>query len=159
MYASAYQSEYQSGLEVSTFPIETDPVELTEDSVTEILTKGSVKDTKLMHYVEQLARKDVAINSIRRQKKHLEMQIRKLQDAGIMKDENNAQEVAILKDKIAKLERGMSRENANVEYVKNVLFQYLTTVDATAKQKMLVAIATILQFSPEENKKVGLRTK
>jgi len=39
----------------------------------------------MIHYVEQLARKDVIINSIRKHKKQLEMQVRQLQDANIMK--------------------------------------------------------------------------
>jgi len=38
----------------------------------------------MIHYVEQLARKAVIINSIRKHKKQLEMQVRQLQDANIM---------------------------------------------------------------------------
>ena len=49
------------------------------------------------------------------------------------------------------------RENANMEYLKNVFYRYLTTVDTTAKQRMLVAMVTILQFSPEECRKSGVK--
>jgi len=44
-----------------------------------------------------------------------------------------------------------------MEYLKNVFFRYLTTADVTAKQRMLVAMVTILQFSPEECRKSGVR--
>nr|XP_026694844.1 GRIP and coiled-coil domain-containing protein 1 [Ciona intestinalis] len=153
VYTSTYHSEYQNVERTASRDYD-----ITDDSVAEILTKGG-KDTNLMHYVEQLARKDVTINNVRRKKKELELQVRQLQDAGIMRDEANAQQVAELKGKIEQIKRGISRENANNEYVKNVLCQYLTTVDGNAKQKMLVAIATILQFSPDEMKRVGIRTK
>lgn len=43
------------------------------------------QDKNIIHYAEQLARKDVMINSIRRHKKQLELQIRQLQDASITK--------------------------------------------------------------------------
>jgi len=51
------------------------------------------------------------------------------------------------------------RENANMEYLKNVMHQYLTTVDVTARQRILTAIVTILQFRPEECRKSGVKTR
>lgn len=45
-----------------------------------------------------------------------------------------------------------SRENANMEYVKNVVLRYLLTDSESVRQQMIAAISTILQFSPEEVK-------
>ncbi|CAK8697999.1 unnamed protein product [Clavelina lepadiformis] len=163
-YSSAYHSEsctlgtsygkLPTRRHLSTTEDIQDPM---EESLTEIMSKSSTNDSKIIHYAEQLARRDVTINSIRRYKKQLELQIRQLQDASITKDEKNAQEVAELKEKISECERSKLRENANMEYLKNVFYRYITTADYTAKQRMLVALVTILQFSPEEARKSGVK--
>jgi len=61
-----------------------------------------------------------------------------------------------LQFKIDDQQRFKSREGANVEYLKNVVYQYLVTREQTAKKRMAVAIATILQFSPDEKKNIGV---
>ena len=43
-----------------------------------------------------------------------------------------------------------SRENANLEYLKNVILRYLLTDSESVRQQMVAAIATILEFSPQE---------
>ena len=53
-----------------------------------------------------------------------------------------------------RLEACKSREGANLEYLKNVFINYLTTNDASSKRHMLNAISTVLRFTPEELNKV-----
>jgi len=114
-------------------------------------------EVKLLHNIEQIARKDVTINSIRKDKKTLEMQIRNLHEQLITRKAEYANEVEKLKYKLEDEDRSRSRQNANIEYLKNVIFQYLTTNEQTARDKMVIVIATILQFSPDEKSKVGVR--
>lgn len=195
----------------------------------------------MIHYAEQMARKDISINGLRRQKKQLESQIRQLQDAIMTKyalwlarhitiewmlhlqpweqpsqnDDNllnsastyplnitynwstqgllplvfglpiffhaetiNTQKrLPAWKKKFpVTTERSKhavdcccvttihsryffrSRANANLEYLKNVMYQYLTTdKDQSARNRMLSAVTAMLQFSPEEIKKVARR--
>nr|XP_039266340.1 LOW QUALITY PROTEIN: GRIP and coiled-coil domain-containing protein 1-like [Styela clava] len=158
-----YQSEYggigEPNQETSTSSDNThyghDKLRETQDSVFEIVNQGSMHDTTMIHYAEQMARKDVLINGLRRHKKQLELQIRQLQDAIMTKDEKNSRGIAELQEKIANFDRSKSRENANLEYLKNVMYQYLTTNrNQSAKSRMLGAVTTILQFSPDEIKNV-----
>ena len=51
-----------------------------------------------------------------------------------------------------------SRENANLEYLKNVILRYLLTDSESVRQQMVAAIATILEFSPQEVIKAQLFT-
>eukprot|EP00035_Acanthoeca_spectabilis_P037468 m.45487 g.45487 ORF g.45487 m.45487 type:complete len:744 (+) comp8640_c0_seq1:83-2314(+) len=53
-----------------------------------------------------------------------------------------------LKEEIRRLERNKRREGANLEYLKNVLVKFMCK--EIGQDQMLLAIATILQFSPGE---------
>ena len=54
-----------------------------------------------------------------------------------------------------RLEASKSREGANLEYLKNVFINYLTSSDSARKRHMLNAISTVLQFTVEENDKIA----
>ena len=43
-----------------------------------------------------------------------------------------------------------SRENANLEYLKNVVLRYILSDSCSVKQQLTTTIGTILQFSTEE---------
>ena len=43
-----------------------------------------------------------------------------------------------------------SRENANLEYIKNIVLQYILSESYSVKQQLTTTIATVLQFSPSE---------
>lgn len=53
-----------------------------------------------------------------------------------------------------RLEACKSREGANLEYLKNVFINYLTTNDASSKRHMLNAISTVLRFTSDELSKI-----
>lgn len=173
-YMSAYHREYQNDMDDAGqtrhhsrtrsndyvfYAPEEYSREVSLESMTEMLGKAPGHDTTTIHYAEQLARKDITINGLRKQKKQLEKQIRNLQEVISTKDEKNSREIAISEERIDTFRRNKSRENANLEYLKNVVFQFLTTNrDSSARNQMLHAVTTILHFSPEEKKKV-LRNK
>ncbi|NWI38315.1 GCC1 protein, partial [Picathartes gymnocephalus] len=101
-------------------------------------------------YAEQLARKEVEIAALRKHKHQLELQLHQLQGRALAEEDKHREEVAALRAEIQKNCRDKSREGANLEYLKNVVFRFLTLPDARGRQQTLTAILAILHFSPEE---------
>ncbi|GAB1607513.1 GRIP and coiled-coil domain-containing protein 1-like [Argonauta hians] len=111
-------------------------------------------DMPLIHFAQEIARKDVDIASLRSRKYQLETTLRELQHSLLLKEQKAKEEHEQLQEMLRKHERDKSREGANLEYLKNVIYQFLICTDSSGKQKMLNAIVTILQFSPQEREKV-----
>ncbi len=107
-------------------------------------------DSSILYFAHEQARKDVEINSLRRQKHSLESALRELQHSSAMKIEKYSEQVDFLKEEVRKFERNRSRESANLEYLKNVVYQYMVSHDTAGRKQMLNAISTILEFSPKE---------
>ncbi|PKU29186.1 grip and coiled-coil domain-containing protein 1 [Limosa lapponica baueri] len=106
-------------------------------------------------YAEQLARKEVEIVALRKQKHKLEMQVHQLQEKILVEEEKHREEVAALQSEIEKNFRDKSREGANLEYLKNIVYRFLTLPDSLGRQQTLTAILTILHFSPEEKQTIA----
>ncbi|NWI63417.1 GCC1 protein, partial [Todus mexicanus] len=106
-------------------------------------------------YAEQLARKEVEIVALRKQKHKLEMQVHQLQEKILFEEEKHREEASALRSEIEKNSRDKSREGANLEYLKNIVYRFLTLPDALGRQQTLTAILTILHFSPEEKQTVA----
>ncbi|NXW61826.1 GCC1 protein, partial [Eurystomus gularis] len=106
-------------------------------------------------YAEQLARKEVEIVALRKQKHKLEMQVHQLQEKILVEEEKHREEVSTLQSEIEKNFRDKSREGANLEYLKNIVYRFLTLPDSLGRQQTLTAILTILHFSPEEKQTVA----
>ena len=118
------------------------------------LLSGQPAEAALLHFAQEQARKDVEINALRKQKYGLETALRELQHGSMIKEQQAAEQMALLKEEIRRSERNLSRENANLEYLKNVVYKYMICTDSVGKQQMLNAISTILQFSPKEKNTV-----
>ncbi|NXN84132.1 GCC1 protein, partial [Bombycilla garrulus] len=101
-------------------------------------------------YAEQLARKEVEIAALRKHKHRLEVQLHQLQGRALAEEDRHREEVAALRGEIQKSCRDKSREGANLEYLKNVVYRFLTLPDARGRQQTLTAILAVLHFSPEE---------
>ncbi|NWX06283.1 GCC1 protein, partial [Caloenas nicobarica] len=106
-------------------------------------------------YAEQLARKEVEIGALRKQKHKLEMQVHQLQEKILVEEEKHREEVSTLHSEIEKNFRDKSREGANLEYLKNIVYRFLTLPDSLGRQQTLTAILTILHFSPEEKQAIA----
>ncbi|NWR81832.1 GCC1 protein, partial [Centropus unirufus] len=106
-------------------------------------------------YAEQLARKEVEIVALRKQKHKLEMQLHQLQEKILAEEEKHRDEVSALQSEIEKNFRDKSREGANLEYLKNIVYRFLTLPDSLGRQQTLTAILTILHFSPEEKQTIA----
>ncbi|MBV94486.1 GRIP and coiled-coil domain-containing protein 1, partial [Eschrichtius robustus] len=110
------------------------------DSLTQALQLAAASEPTFFLYAEQLARKEVEVTSLRKQKHRLEGE----------EGERHREEVGALQSHIAKNIRDQSREGANLEYLKNIIYRFLTLPDTVGRQQTLTAILTILHFSPEE---------
>ncbi|XP_078091818.1 GRIP and coiled-coil domain-containing protein 1 [Mustelus asterias] len=131
---------------------------LQEDFCQDILKQtvnfsGPNKPT-FLHYAEQLARKELEVTTLRKQKHQMEAVVRELEDSLLMEKERHKEDVEVLQDEIQKHLRDKKREGANLEYVKNVTYRFLTLPDALGRQQTLTAILTVLHFSPQEKQNV-----
>lgn len=55
----------------------------------------------------------------------------------------------------SRLGRNKSRENANLEYLKNIVLRYLVSKDGDSKSHILNAIGAVLKFNPSEMKSIN----
>ncbi|XP_070556459.1 GRIP and coiled-coil domain-containing protein 1-like isoform X2 [Ptychodera flava] len=165
----AYGGDFQFGSRHSSVDMQSESGEGSkqfenEATISELLSHSQTHlsgmpggDTAILHYVDLQARKDVEIASLRKQKHQLETALRQLQDKCVMTDEKYNEEIEKLQEEVRRLERSQSRESANLEYLKNVIYNYMMSDDYPGKQRMLNAIMTILHFSPRERDKVNVK--
>lgn len=120
------------------------------DIISQALRRAAPNEPTLLLYAEQLARKEVEVGALRRQKHRLEEDLHQLQARLIANAERHDEEASELRARLDKVFRDQSREGANMEYLKNVIYKFLTLQDASGRQQTLTAILTILHFSPQE---------
>ncbi|XP_053295425.1 GRIP and coiled-coil domain-containing protein 2 isoform X1 [Pleuronectes platessa] len=67
------------------------------------------------------------------------------------------EQITLLKSELRRLERNQEREKsvANLEYLKNVLLQFIFLRSVSERQALLPVIHTMLQLSPEEKSKLA----
>ncbi|XP_068611240.1 GRIP and coiled-coil domain-containing protein 1 [Brachionichthys hirsutus] len=125
------------------------------DIISTALRRAASNEPAPLLYSEQLARKEAELGGLRRQKHRLEDDLHQLQAKLIANGERHEEAAAQLRGHLDKLTRDRSRDGANLEYLKNVIYKFLTLQDASGRQQTLAAILTILHFSPEERRGVG----
>ncbi|XP_012147635.1 D-aminoacyl-tRNA deacylase isoform X2 [Megachile rotundata] len=137
--------------DISRYENKREPV---SDLMTGLLTSDS---PPILHYSQELARKEIQVSTSRRKVLELEATLREKHREVIHMKEKQKEEIKALQAQIARLEACKSREGANLEYLKNVFINYLTTSDVSSKRHMLNAISTVLRFTQEElNKSIHL---
>ncbi|XP_024058794.2 GRIP and coiled-coil domain-containing protein 1 [Terrapene carolina triunguis] len=127
---------------------------ISSENLTQALHLAATNEPTFFLYAEQLARKEVEIVALRKQKHKLEKEVHQLQERLLVEEEKHREEVSTLQDHIQKNLRDKSREGANLEYLKNIVYRFLTLPDSLGRQQTLTAILTILHFSPEEKQVV-----
>lgn len=120
------------------------------EAVTQALRRAMPTEPTLLLYAEQLARKEVEVGGLRKKKYRLEEDLHQLQARLVANAERHDEEMTELQGQLDKKIRDQSREGANMEYLKNVIYKFLTLQDASGRQQTLTAILTILHFSPQE---------
>ncbi|GFR09022.1 GRIP and coiled-coil domain-containing protein 1 [Trichonephila clavata] len=111
---------------------------------------SSQKDGHILHYIQELARKDVEISNLRQSRIQTESSLRKLQQKLSVIEDNYSNEVDMLKSRIKLLESSQDEEGTNVEYLKNVILRFLKCNDSSSKRHMVNAISTVLHFTSSE---------
>lgn len=124
------------------------------DIITQALKLAGPNEPTLLLYAEQRARKEVEVSALRKQKHRLEEDLRQLQGKLIANGERHEEEIAELRGQLDKRIRDQGRDGANLEYLKNVIYKFLTLHDTRGRQQTLTAILTILHFSPQEKQAV-----
>lgn len=124
------------------------------EMITHTLKLGSPPKNNLLLYAEQLARNEVEISALRKQKHQLEEGLHQLQGKLFANEDRHKDEVEELRAQLDKSVRDQSRDGANLEYLKNVIYRFLTLQDSKGRQQTLMAILTILHFSPQERQAV-----
>ncbi|XP_054844071.1 GRIP and coiled-coil domain-containing protein 1 [Eublepharis macularius] len=124
------------------------------ETLTQALRLTAPNEPSFLLYTEQLARKEVEVAALKRQKHRLEAEVHHFQERFLEEGEKHKEEVAALQSHIQKGCRDRSREGANLEYLKNIFYRFLTLTDLLGRQQTLTAILTILHFSPEERQVV-----
>lgn len=130
------------------------PAEDSSEVLPQALHLSATSEPTFFLYAEQLARKEVEISALRKQKHKLEMEVHQLQEKVLAEEEKHREEVSALQNEIQKNFRDKSREGANLEYLKNIVYRFLTLPDSLGRQQTLTAILTILHFSPEEKQTI-----
>ncbi|XP_071079295.1 GRIP and coiled-coil domain-containing protein 1-like [Haliotis cracherodii] len=128
-----------------------------KDAVKELLAQshGHQGETLLLHFSQEQARRDVELSSLRKQKRQLEGALRDSEHTSSLRQDKLKEENEKLTEELWKQQRNVTRENANLEYLKNVVYNFLISSDKSGKKQMLKAIMTILQFSPKEKDMVN----
>jgi GRIP and coiled-coil domain-containing protein 1 len=134
-------------------------INIIESSQQQDLSKLNLNTNEptLLHYSQEIAFKDGEISKLRNKKKELEIQIKDLMAENNIDIENYRKQNEILKNEIERLKLNFKRDqesSSNMEYIKNVLYRFLTTKDHNVKLSMINAIMQILQFSKQEKTKV-----
>lgn len=128
-------------------------VDYLTDTLSHILISPK-KEAQLLYYAQEIARKDVEISNLRSARVQAESALRELQQIALMKEEKYVDEIDTLKSQIKRLECSQSHEGISMEYLKNVILQYVMCQDDGGKVHMLNAIATVLHFTPRELQQV-----
>lgn len=135
----------------------------TEHMVSQLISNPATQlaassGTSLLHYAEEQARKEVELATVKKQKQQLETALRQLQDKHSSSNQKHAEEIDSLQEEVERWKRNRSREGTNLEYLKNVVLNYLLTDSVSGKKRMFNAISTILHFSPKEKDSVLRKT-
>lgn len=118
------------------------------------LPRGLQNEAAFLHFSQEKARMDVEIASLRKQKRMLENTIRDNKATACQREVQLKEKVGMLEERLAEINRKSLREDANLEYLKNVLLKYFTSTDWHGRKQMVKALLTILHFSPQECSKV-----
>ncbi len=113
---------------------------------------SSTGESPNVYYSQELAKKEKEITYLRRDVRQLESAMRDLQHSAVTKELQHYDTIEKLKDEI-RAQEGKLRlysEDANIEYLKNVIVQYMVCENPQGKEHMLKAIAVVLKLSPKE---------
>ncbi|XP_058121972.1 GRIP and coiled-coil domain-containing protein 1 [Anopheles ziemanni] len=113
---------------------------------------GSSPDEQqhLIHYAQEIARKNVEISALRTSKNAMDATLRQTLQEKVMIEENCKEKMSQMAREIERLRRNYQLEGSNLEYLKNVVLSFLLSRDSESKKHMTNAIAAVLKFDDSE---------
>lgn len=133
-----YQQHQQKNLPISASAPIHQPVVSADDAK---------RKAGLVHYSHLQSVRDDDLAQARRSITELQQQLAESENMSKL----HLLQTQALKEDIRELERAQKREGANLEYLKNVVVKYMEGGD---HDKLYPVISTILQFKPEERRRV-----
>uniref|UniRef100_A0A182MIV4 GRIP domain-containing protein n=1 Tax=Anopheles culicifacies TaxID=139723 RepID=A0A182MIV4_9DIPT len=127
------------------------------DSSTMLTSFPSLVDEHqhILHYAQEIARKNVEISALRTSKNLSEATLRKVAQEKVMIEESYKEQISQMERDIERLRSNNQLEGSNLEYLKNVVLSFLLTRDADSKKHMTNAIAAVLKFDENETQAVN----
>ena len=100
-----------------------------------------------LQLVQELARRDVELKELRQKVYQTETTLREVQLAKVSREEKFQDQVEELQETIVRLDRMTTAEGANIEYLKNVVLNYMLSTDVASRNHMLKAGENLEIFS------------
>jgi hypothetical protein len=113
--------------------------------------------SSLIYYSQQNAYKDTELNKLRQAKISLEYKLKQTIDENSVDADRYQSQIELLKQEIERLKLNSSRvelNGANLEYIKNVVFNYMTTKDSNIKTNLTNSLVQILHFTKAEKQRI-----
>uniref|UniRef100_A0AC34R6N2 ER membrane protein complex subunit 6 n=1 Tax=Panagrolaimus sp. JU765 TaxID=591449 RepID=A0AC34R6N2_9BILA len=117
---------------------------------------GSHEGPRSIFYEQELLRKEQEISELRHIIRLSETKIREIEQASLTKDIQYLQIVETLKEEIRVLEGRLTlqKSEVNLEYLRNVFVQLLSSSSAVSRKHILKAMGAVLKLTPSEMRKV-----
>ncbi len=120
----------------------------------------SNSNSQLLYFSQQqTAYKDSELNRLRLNNKDLEYKFKKVCDEHTVDLDRLQTQIHLLKEEIERMKLNHSRsemnsKEENLEYIKNVVFNFMTAKNEHVRANMIEAIMQILKFTRNEKQKV-----
>lgn len=113
--------------------------------------------SSLIYYSQENAYKENELNKLRQAKINLEYKLKQTIDENAVDADRYQNQINILKQEIERLKLNSSRtelNGSNLEYIKNVVFNYMTTKDNNIRLNLTNSLVQILHFTKSEKQKL-----
>jgi hypothetical protein len=118
---------------------------------------SSSSTSRNIHFSQEHAYKEMELTKLRSYRSDLEYKLKQTNDEHSVEIERYQTQMSVLKQEIERLNLVMERQDlngANLEYVKNVVYNFMTTKDRNVKISMQDALTQILKFSQMEKQRL-----
>jgi len=150
----SFYSTDRSTREKSKSPLQALPRKISVDTLEFSNSQQESSSGPPLHYLQEIARKDVEIKELRQLQYQSDSSLRELQLNISVKEEKYQDRIEDLEDSVRRLERMTSVDGDSQEYLKNVVLNYMLSTDMASKNHMLKAIGAVLKLTPKEVKRV-----
>lgn len=117
-------------------------------------------ETNLLYFIQEQQLREQELIALRKQRHELEITIRDLHKKHSFEISQLQMNIEQLNDDLEHIKLStqrhevLSKNEHNIDYIKNVFYHYLLANDTQVKSTMANALMTILHFSPKEKAKV-----